>query len=706
MSQIYLYNRSEKCREGVVNVMRVRGAYMTIKEFLYTYKKGFIYTDTGNSEQDEWCLKANRKLIIPDYQREYRWEEKQLLELLDDISSGNCYLGQIAISHNIHEPEKYYLVDGQQRITSIIILLTVLCRQFSRVNDTDNLKNFELHFSENSPSTSKAARLNFDANCFQRFQPFISQIYNLNTNDDGSFRSSEFTSPEKDTYNQAERYINACSVFNQAVGKQLDLRGSSARKLSYVKEIINKILGTQISVVLFEGDSSYESEKVFLNINEKGLRLDNEDILKAYYFQSITDNNGPEILKTWTQLKETFFGFQASLQSSKIPLETFVNYTLQTELLMKDRTLNYAKFDDDLRYKEQDGKKHICQLFTDTDLRRSIEWTAEFFKDISLLLGMDANSPFYRKYFGSHNSTTRELFKLLFKSVCFSGMKIIYIALIKFWWLRKHKGEGITLEDSIQLFSFYIFSNVSGIKKEKTLFSDNFISARDTEDAYLNLYISEIQMLREAFSKATTLKQDQEKSEYLSFNIQIFYNEFQFSSSKRQWELSVSNQDFLSKYSSHREKYIKDHFLIQNGKSIVLFDGRSFPINRNMSSLKKRAYNFIYHEDTFENHDFVTRLTRIFPNADEEMADSPAYGKYENDYFRFIKEEMKLFFKEGNTLPTWKESIEKYKSRLPDVFPQIISHILVEHISTWNHQLCKYFESQFPDEIKHMAQNE
>ena len=156
MSQIYLYNRSEKCREGVVNVMRVRGAYMTIKEFLYTYKKGFIYTDTGNSEQDEWCLKANRKLIIPDYQREYRWEEKQLLELLDDISSGNCYLGQIAISHNIHEPEKYYLVDGQQRITSIIILLTVLCRQFSRVNDTDNLKNFELHFSENSPSTSKA----------------------------------------------------------------------------------------------------------------------------------------------------------------------------------------------------------------------------------------------------------------------------------------------------------------------------------------------------------------------------------------------------------------------------------------------------------------------------------------------------------------------------------------------------------------------
>ena len=665
----------------MVTMMRVRGAYMTIKEFLYTYKEGFIYTDTGSGEQDKWCLKADRKLIIPDYQREYRWEEKQLLELLDDISIGNCYLGQIAISHNIREPENYYLVDGQQRITSIIILLTVLCRQFFQANDTDNLKKFELHFSENRPGNPETARLNFDANCFQSFQPFISQIYSLNTDNDGSFRLREFSCPKKDSYKQAERYIDACSTFNQAIGKQLSLKRSVANKLSYVKEVIGKILATQISVVLFEGDSSYESEKNFLNINEKGLRLDNEDILKAYYFQSITDDNGAEILKIWAQLKESFFDFQNSLQSSKIPLETFVNYALQTELLMKDNTLNYAKFDDDLRYKQQDGKKHICQLFTDTDLRRSIEWTAEFFKDISLLLGMDANSPFYVKYFGSHDSTTRELFKLLFKSVCLSGMKIIFIALIKFWWNRKYKGEGITLEDSIQLFSFYIFSNVSGIKKEKSLFGNDFISARAIEDAYLNLYIIEIQMLQEAVSKTTTLKQDQERSEYLSFNIQMFYNDFQFNSEKVQWELSVSNQNFLAKYCSHREKYIKDHFLIQNGKTIALINGKLFPVDRSMGSLKKRAYNFIYHEDTFENLDFVTRLIKIFPNVDEELEDNPVYGKYENDYFRFIKEQMKLFFKEGNTLPTWKESIEKYKSRLPDVFPQIISYILVEHIA-------------------------
>lgn len=169
---------------------------------------------------------------------------------------------------------------------------------------------FELHFSENKPGDPENARLNFAANCFQNFQPFIAQIYSLNTDNDGSFRSREFSCPEKDLYKQAERYIDACSTFNQAIGKQLSLKRSVANKLSYIKEVISKILATQISVVLFEGDSSYESEKIFLNINEKGMRLDNEDIFKAYYFQSITDDNGAEILKIWTQLKESFFDFK------------------------------------------------------------------------------------------------------------------------------------------------------------------------------------------------------------------------------------------------------------------------------------------------------------------------------------------------------------------------------------------------------------
>lgn len=89
--------------------MKVRGAYMAVDQFLHTYKKGIVYTEKGTNVQDSWHLEAGRKIIIPDYQREYRWEEKQLSELAGDINNGNCYLGQIAVSRNSNDPSNYYL---------------------------------------------------------------------------------------------------------------------------------------------------------------------------------------------------------------------------------------------------------------------------------------------------------------------------------------------------------------------------------------------------------------------------------------------------------------------------------------------------------------------------------------------------------------------------------------------------------------------
>lgn len=47
-------------------------------------------------------------------------------------------------------------------------------------------------------------------------------------------------------------------------------------------------------------------------------------------------------------------------------------------------------------------------------------------------------------------------------------------------------------------------------------------------------------------------------------------------------------------------------------------------------------------------------------------------------------------------LPTWETVLDKYKSKLPDVFPKIISFILEEHSVTWNHRVCKHFQGQFP----------
>ncbi len=78
------------------------------------------------------------KYAIDFYQREYAWQERQVRELIDDLtgkfldsfdaihsrheveSYGHYFLGSIVISH---KRGQRYVVDGQQRLTTLTLLL-------------------------------------------------------------------------------------------------------------------------------------------------------------------------------------------------------------------------------------------------------------------------------------------------------------------------------------------------------------------------------------------------------------------------------------------------------------------------------------------------------------------------------------------------------------------------------------------------------
>ena len=68
----------------------------------------------------------SRSLAIPNYQRPYRWEKKNVLQLLEDIfDSYNKGKEQYRIGTIIlHENgKKLDIVDGQQRITTLLLIL-------------------------------------------------------------------------------------------------------------------------------------------------------------------------------------------------------------------------------------------------------------------------------------------------------------------------------------------------------------------------------------------------------------------------------------------------------------------------------------------------------------------------------------------------------------------------------------------------------
>ena len=73
----------------------------------------------------------NTTFRIPDYQRGYAWGEKQVNDFWNDLANLNetrvHYTGMITVEG---KGNTYYVIDGQQRLTTIIILLRVLLDKF------------------------------------------------------------------------------------------------------------------------------------------------------------------------------------------------------------------------------------------------------------------------------------------------------------------------------------------------------------------------------------------------------------------------------------------------------------------------------------------------------------------------------------------------------------------------------------------------
>ncbi len=77
--------------------------------------------------------------LIPLYQRNYAWEETQVTQLIQDVwdyacfeSNSNYYIGTLVVhSREINKMIHYETIDGQQRLTTINILLSVLKNEFN-----------------------------------------------------------------------------------------------------------------------------------------------------------------------------------------------------------------------------------------------------------------------------------------------------------------------------------------------------------------------------------------------------------------------------------------------------------------------------------------------------------------------------------------------------------------------------------------------
>lgn len=99
---------------------------------------------------DVTIFDTNAHYVIPRYQRAYAWEDKEIVQLIDDIndidSSANYFVGSLVVSKVQGKTETYEVVDGQQRLTTLFILLQYLVSEGVLEGELGQTLSFDYRF--------------------------------------------------------------------------------------------------------------------------------------------------------------------------------------------------------------------------------------------------------------------------------------------------------------------------------------------------------------------------------------------------------------------------------------------------------------------------------------------------------------------------------------------------------------------------------
>ena len=200
----------------------------------------------------------NYTFIVEDYQRGYRWESKQVENLLDDLlevleKKGEKYCLQPIIVKKIDE-NKYELIDGQQRLTTIYILLKFL-----------NKEMYKIHYAIRPNS--------------QEFLENINVKNEINT----SLSNIDYYFM-KNTYNVIKDWFEKTSRENND-----DALDTEFTTLLLGKEHIVNFIWYEV-----DNDKNISSEEIFARINVGKIPLSDSELIKAKLLYNAKADNSEE----------------------------------------------------------------------------------------------------------------------------------------------------------------------------------------------------------------------------------------------------------------------------------------------------------------------------------------------------------------------------------------------------------------------------
>jgi len=289
---------------------------------------------------------------IPEYQRPYVWEEEQVLELLEDISSSarinkdaEYFLGSIVYQiKDVYQGNIKYkendVLDGQQRLTTLLLVMAVI-RDLEKDRDKGRSQNCQKSiYQKEDKDDNVPERLRIVYDIREEVKQFINKVLK---EEGGTLNNSLLSTYEKSKDISIKNMINAIGVIRDYFNVN-----SIDEFFPYLK--------TKVLLIYVASENLEDAFRMFTILNDRGIKLRNSDILKAENLRVVVNESDKKTYARLWEDMESEFGEN---------FDEFLSH-IRT-ILAKDKALKNLLYEfEEKIYKKKIDDKPILKKGADT----------------------------------------------------------------------------------------------------------------------------------------------------------------------------------------------------------------------------------------------------------------------------------------------------------------------------------------------------
>ena len=305
-------------------------------------------------------LLNSRYFHVPRFQRPYSWEDENISDFWEDIitnQSDDYFIGSMVVYKK--KKQHYALVDGQQRITTITIMLCVLRDYFDELGFKDLAEGIH-QLIERKDRNNIAQYVLKTETSFPYFQEQI-QKYGEDAEFDGQFLKEELNL--KNAHVRFQKLIGSAieSIENDTTIPEEKKLKTKKSKLIELREAVSNL--NLIFITLDNEDDAY---LIFETLNTRGKDLALTDLVKNHFSKHIKSTGEVDHAKIkWEKILETIRS-----SSIEISTDTFIYHYWASRYEAIPQKKLFRKLKKEIT--KQTAKKHLNRLVKDSHLYRSL----------------------------------------------------------------------------------------------------------------------------------------------------------------------------------------------------------------------------------------------------------------------------------------------------------------------------------------------